>query len=156
MTTSTKARTSRTSTAAKAKATPDTPKAEVAKTEPTPVAKTEPTPKAEKSTSRPYRDNDDFAPALKAVKSLSKGNPDLSQPVQLITHLGWKTPTASVGWAKGTTANVIAYADDIAVPTGTPVAEAMSVALSAAAKGAKDEAQKAAVAALTTVVKSHK
>lgn len=105
--------------------------------------------------SRPYRDNEDFSPALKAVRSLSKGNPDLSQPVQLITHLAWKTPAASVGWAKGTTANVMAYADDIAVPVGTPISEAMDAALSAAAKGAKDDAQKAAVATLTAVIESH-
>ena len=102
-----------------------------------------------------YRENEEFVPALKAAKSLAKGNSDLTQALQLITHLAWKTPGGSVGWAKGTTANVVAYADDIAVPSGTPIPDAMDAALSAASKAATDKPQKDAVAVLSKVIKSH-
>lgn len=115
-------------------------------------AKTEaPTPQ----TSKPYREVEEFTPALKAARSLSKGNPDLAQPLQLITHLAWKTPGGSVGWAKGTTPTVMAYADDIAVPPGTPIPEAMEAALSAADKAAQDKPQKDAVSVLAKVIKAH-
>lgn len=102
-----------------------------------------------------YREVEEFSPALKAAKGVAKGNTDLTQALQLITHLGWKTPGGSVGWAAGTTANVVAYADDIAVPAGTPVPDAMDAALSAAAKAATDKPQKDAVAVLSKVVKAH-
>lgn len=148
MTTSTKSKASAKSTA-KPAATKSTPAKTPAK----------PEPKAEVKPSVPakptYREVDEFSPALKAAKSLAKGNPDLSQPLQLITHLAWKTPGGSVGWAKGTTANVIAFADDIAVPVGTPIPEAMSAALSVAEKAATDKPQKDAVAVLAKVIKAH-
>src|SRR5262245_66684246 len=48
-----------------------------------------------------YREVEDFTPALKAAKSAAKGNTDLVQPLQLITHLAWKTPGGSVGWEIG-------------------------------------------------------
>lgn len=152
MTTSTKAR-----TAAK-KSTPAPAKKSAT---PTPAKKTAETPAAKKTEApaapaKPtYREVEDFTPALKAAKSLAKGNVDLMQPLQLITHLAWKTPGGSVGWAKGTTANVVAYADDIAVPAGTPIPDAMAAALSAADKAATDKPQKDAVAVLAKVVKSH-
>lgn len=122
----------------------------------TPAKQTPAKPAPTSSTSAvTYREVADFTPALKAAKSLSKGNTDLSMPLQLITHLAWKTPGGSVGWAKGTTATVVAYADDLAVPTGTPIPEAMDAALSAATKGATDKPQKDAVAVLTKVIKAH-
>jgi hypothetical protein len=124
---------------------------------PAPAAKKaapEPAPKAEPAKST-YREVEDFTPALKAAKSLAKGNVDLTQPLQLITHLAWKTPGGAVGWAKGTTPQVIAYADDIAVPSGTPIPEAMAAALSAADKAATDKPQKDAVSVLAKVIKAH-
>ncbi len=111
--------------------------------------------KAEAPAKSTYREVEDFTPALKAAKSLAKGNVDLTQPLQLITHLAWKTPGGAVGWAKGTTPQVIAYADDIAVPSGTPIPEAMAAALSAADKAATDKPQKDAVAVLAKVIKAH-
>jgi hypothetical protein len=124
---------------------------------PAPAAKKaapEPAPKAEPAKST-YREVEDFTPALKAAKSLAKGNVDLTQPLQLITHLAWKTPGGAVGWAKGTTPQVIAYADDIAVPSGTPIPEAMAAALSAADKAATDKPQKDAVSVLAKVIQAH-
>lgn len=119
-------------------------------------AKPAPAKKATEPKGTTYREVADFGPALKSAKSAAKGNVDLTQPLQLIVHLGWKTPGGSVGWAKGTTANVIAYADDIAVPSGTPIPDAMSAALGAAEKAATDKPQKDAVAVLSKVVKGHK
>ena len=140
MSTSTRSRSSRT----KAEATEPTP-------EPTPEA-TEPTPEV---TKKVYRDNPDFGPALKSAKSLSRGNIPLGQAIQLITHLAWKTPSSSVGWSKGTTPNVIAYADDLAVPVGTPIADAMAVALNAAERSVEGDAQRDSVAVLAEVIRQH-
>ena len=153
MTTSTRTKTTPKSTPTTGtKATPAKPtpaKATPAKAEVKPT----PAPTAKPTTT--YREVADFTPALKAAKSLSKGNADLSMPLQLITHLAWKTPGGAVGWAKGTTATVVAFADDLAVPTGTPISEAMDAALSAAEKGATDKPQKDAVAVLAKVIKAH-
>lgn len=150
MTTSTKTRSTKKATPAPAKKSTPAPAKKAAAT-PTP-AKTETPSVPGKPT---YREVEDFTPALKAAKSLAKGNVDLVQPLQLITHLAWKTPGGAVGWAKGTTANVVAYADDIAVPAGTPIPEAMEAALHAADKAATDKPQKDAVAVLARVIKAH-
>ena len=151
MTTSTRTKTTPKSTPTTG--TKATPKATPAK--PTPKAEVKPTPAPTAKPTTTYREVADFTPALKAAKSLSKGNADLSMPLQLITHLAWKTPGGAVGWAKGTTATVVAFADDLAVPTGTPISEAMDAALSAAEKGATDKPQKDAVAVLAKVIKAH-
>ena len=117
---------------------------------------TEPTPEATPEvTKKVYRDNPDFGPALKSAKSLSRGNIPLGQAIQLITHLAWKTPSSSVGWSKGTTPNVIAYANDLAVPVGTPIADAMAVALSAAERSVEGDAQRDSVAVLAKVIRQH-
>ena len=113
---------------------------------------TEPTPEV---TKKVYRDNPDFGPALKSAKSLSRGNIPLGQAIQLITHLAWKTPSSSVGWSKGTTPNVIAYANDLAVPVGTPIADAMAVALNAAERSVEGDAQRDSVAVLAEVIRQH-
>lgn len=154
MTTTTKSRTSAKAskaTPAPAKKPAPAPAKSKAKTEAAKPEVKEPTAPAKPT----YREVEEFTPALKAAKSLAKGNPDLTQPLQLITHLAWKTPGGTVGWAKGTTANVVAYADDIAVPAGTPIPEAMDAALSAAEKAAGDQPQKDAVAVLSKVIKAH-
>ena len=142
MSTSTRSRSSRT----KAEATEPTPEVKAEATEPTPEVKV---------TKKVYRDNPDFGPALKSAKSLSRGNIPLGQAIQLITHLAWKTPSSSVGWSKGTTPNVIAYANDLAVPVGTPITDAMAVALNAAERSVEGDAQRDSVAVLAKVIRQH-
>jgi hypothetical protein len=153
MTTATKSRGSAAAKSAAAKkaaaAKKETPAPEVTET-PAPEAK-EP-----KAPSKPaYRNAEGFTDALKSAKGVAKGNADLTQPLQLITHLAWKSPAGKVGWAEGTTASVMAYADDIAVPEGTAIPEALAAALSAADKGAADKPQKDAVAVLAKVINGH-
>ena len=111
-----------------------------------------PAPKAK--TSPAYRTAEGFNEAVKSLRSLSKGNPALRSIVQLITHLAWRTPQGAVGWAKGTTADVISTADDLAIGTGTPLPQAMDVALSAAEKEVGDE-QRDAFDALAGIVRAH-
>lgn len=119
-------------------------------------AKTEaPTPTPAKATVQTYRQTDGFLDALKSAKSLAKGNTDLTQPLALITHLAWKTPNGTVGWATGTTASVVAYANDIAVPPGTPIKDALDVAVKAATTAATDKPQKDAVAVIAKMVQAH-
>ena len=102
-----------------------------------------------------YRTDEGFLDAQKALRSLSKGNGALKPLVMLITHLAWKTPSSSVGWSKGTTPNVIAYANDLAVPVGTPIADAMAVALNAAERSVEGDAQRDSVAVLAKVIRQH-
>lgn len=126
--------------------------AKAAEATPAPAAE----PKAPKAAALPtYREAADFTPALKAAKSAAKGNVDLTNALQLVTHLAWKTPGGVVGWAAGTTENVKAYADDVAVPEGTPIPEALAVALGNAEKAASEQPQKDAVAVLAKVINGH-
>lgn len=100
-----------------------------------------------------YRAAEGFNEAAKSLRSLSKGT-SLKPLVQLITHLAWKTPRGSVGWTKGTTAEVIDTADDLAIGTGTPINEAMETALSAAEREAGD-GQRDALEVLAGIVRGH-
>lgn len=127
---------------------------------PAPAKKAEAKPAAEKKETKKrepaeptYRENADFVPALKAAKAAAKGNDDLTQAVQLIGHLSWKTPGGSVGWATGTTKKVTDYAEDILVMPGMPIPDAMNTAIAAANKAAADKPQKDALAVLAEVVK---
>lgn len=130
--------------------------AQKAKQEPKKDPATKPKAKKETAPAQPtYRDTEGFTDALKSAKSAAKGNEGLVQALQLITHLGWKTPGGSVGWAKGTTQAVVDFATDIAAPAGTPIPDAMSAALGAAEKSAADKPQKDAVAALSKVIRAH-
>ena len=122
--------------------------------EPTQVEEPTPTPKAKVGTTV-YRDSKDFLPALSAATTAAKGSKDLLSPLQLIRHLAWKTPGGSVGWSNGTTPTVIEYANDIAVPPGTAIPEAMDAALSHAVKAATDKPQQDSVAVLAKVIKDH-
>ena len=101
-----------------------------------------------------YRTAEGFNEAAKSLRSLAKGNPVLRSLVQLITHLAWKTPNGAVGWSKGTTADVISTADDLAIGTGTPLPQAMDTALSAADKEVGD-AQREAFDVLAGIVRGH-
>lgn len=145
MTTSTKSR--NTPAPAAAKRTSARQKAEAPEVVEAPKAKAPKVPS--------YRDAEGFVEALKSAASIAKGNVDLAQPIQLIRHLAWKTPGGVVGWSEGTTENVIAYAEEILVPEGTAIPEALKVALSLAEKAAEDKPQKDAVAVLAKVIKGH-
>lgn len=113
-----------------------------------------PAPAKEKRQAVPaYRMAEGFNEAAKSLRSLSKGT-SLKPLVQLITHLAWKTPRGSVGWTKGTTAEVIDTADDLAIGTGTPINEAMETALSAAEREAGD-GQRDALEVLAGIVRGH-
>jgi hypothetical protein len=147
MTTSTKTQKS-TPAPAPAKRTAAKPKAETPAEAPAAKKATVPAKPA-------YRDVEGFAEALKSAKAAAKGNTDVTQALQLVTHLAWKTPGGNVGWAKGTTPNVVAYADDMAIPEGTSIPDALAAALAAADKGAADKPQKDALSVLTKVVKAH-
>lgn len=131
--------------AKKAAAKPAAKPAEAAK----PAAKKEP-----KEPSAPtYREHEDFVPAFKAAKAAAKGNDDLTQALQLLGHLSWKTPGGSVGWAAGTTKKVTDYAEDILVMPGQDIPEAMDTVIKVAQEAAADKPQKDAVAILAKVVK---
>lgn len=113
-----------------------------------------PAPAKEKQPAVPaYRMAEGFNEAAKSLRSLSKGT-SLKPLVQLITHLAWKTPNGAVGWSKGTTADVVSTADDLAIGTGTPINEAMETALSAAEKEAGD-GQRDALEVLAGIVRGH-
>lgn len=102
-----------------------------------------------------YRNVDGFMDALKAAKSAAKGGSPLGAPLRLITHLAWKTPGGTVGWTKGTTPEVIEYADDMALATGTSIPEAMRVALAECDKHAETAEEKGTVKVLADLIKSH-
>lgn len=130
----------------------ETTEVETTEVEETPEAEAKTEPKAKASPA--YRTAEGFTEAAKSLRSLAKGNPALRSMVQLITHLAWRTPQGAVGWAKGTTADVISTADDLAIGTGTPLPQAMDVALSAAEKEVGDE-QRDAFDALAGIVRAH-
>ena len=119
-----------------------------------PAAKPAPAKKTEPSAPT-YREHEDFVPAFKAAKAAAKGNDDLTQALQLLGHLSWKTPGGSVGWAAGTTKKVTDYAEDILVMSGMDIPDAMDTVISAANKAAADKPQKDAVAVLAKIVKAH-
>ena len=102
-----------------------------------------------------YREHEDFVPAFKAAKAAAKGNDDLTQALQLLGHLSWKTPGGSVGWAAGTTKKVTDYAEDILVMPGQDIPEAMDTVIKVAQEAAADKPQKDAVAVLAKIVKAH-
>ena len=102
-----------------------------------------------------YRTAEGFDEAIKSLRALAKGNQTLRSAVQLVTHLAWKTPNGSVGWAKGTTPNVVSLADDLAIGVGTPIPQAMDLALQAIADEVTEE-QEPAYAALSEIIRGHK
>lgn len=145
--------------------TTSSPKPAAKKAAPAPAKKAVAKPAAEKPAAKKaepkepaaptYREHEDFVPAFKAAKAAAKGNADMTQALQLLGHLSWKTPGGSVGWAAGTTKKVTDYAEDILVMPGQDIPEAMDTVLGVATKAAADKPQKDAVAVLAKVVKSH-
>ena len=123
---------------------------------PAEAAKPAPAKKEPKEPAAPtYREHEDFVPAFKAAKAAAKGNDDLTQALQLLGHLSWKTPGGSVGWAVGTTKKVTDYAEDILVMPGQDIPEAMDTVIKVAQEAAADKPQKDAVAVLAKIVKAH-
>jgi hypothetical protein len=95
-----------------------------------------------------YRTREDFVAAHGAAHGLRLGNPAFAAAVQVLTHLSWRGPKASVAWNKGTNANMVANAADMGATPGTPLPTAMAGVLDAAEAAADTPARKAAVKAL--------
>jgi hypothetical protein len=95
-----------------------------------------------------YRTREDFLAALGAAKGLTSGAPAFGSAVRVLVHLSWKGPKGSVGWHKGTNADVVANATAMGAKPGTPMATAIASVLDAAEKAADTAARKAAVKAL--------
>jgi hypothetical protein len=133
-------------------------KAAEEKANPTPKTEGKPVKekKAPKDPTPTYREVAGFQDAVKAAKSSAKGNADLVTALNLVTHFGWKTPGGTVGWAKGTSPKVVAASDDLLVPSGTPIPDAMNAVLAAATKAADSDEQKATVKGLKDIVAGHK
>lgn len=95
-----------------------------------------------------YRTREDFLAALGSAKGLTSGNPAFGSAVRVLVHLSWKGPKGSVGWHKGTNADVVANAASHGATAGTPLPAAMTSVLDALEKAADTDARKAAVKAL--------
>lgn len=122
------------------------------------MAKTKnaPAPEAEGTErSGPYREVDGFKDGLKSAVAVAKENADLKATLQLIRHLAWGTPRSTVSWAAGTTESVVQTANDLTIADGTPLPEALNIALKAASSAAKEKPEKDAVAVLSKLIKSH-
>lgn len=120
--------------------------------------KTDSAPEAEttESTSAgPYREVEGFKDGLKSAVAVAKENADLKAILQLIRHLSWGTPRSTVSWAAGTTETVVTTAKDLTIADGTPLPEALGIAIKAATSAAKEKAEKDAVAVLAKLVKSN-
>lgn len=105
--------------------------------------------KAEPRTSV-YRTREDFLAALGAAQGLTSGAPAFRAAVRVLVHLSWKGPKGSVGWHKGTNADVVATAKEMGATPGTPLPTAIAGVLDAAEAAADTAARKAAVKALRT------
>lgn len=95
-----------------------------------------------------YRTREDFLAALGAAKGLTSGNPKFGAAVRVLVHLSWKGPKGSVGWHKGTNADVVANAAEMGATPGTPMATAIAGVVDALEAVADTDARKAAAKAL--------
>lgn len=107
-----------------------------------------PKPTAPEARTSVYRTREDFLAALGAAKGLTSGAPAFGSAVRVLVHLSWKGPKGSVGWHKGTNADVVANASALGAIPGTPLPAAITSVLDALEAAADTEARKAAVAAL--------
>lgn len=99
-----------------------------------------------------YRTREDFLAALGAAKGLTSGNPAYGSAVRVLVHLSWKGPKGSVGWHKGTNADVVANASSMGATPGTPLPAAMVSVLEAMNAAADTDARKTAVKALLEAI----
>lgn len=95
-----------------------------------------------------YRTREDFLAALGAAQGLTSGAPAFKAAVRVLVHLSWKGPKGSVGWHKGTNADVVSLAKEMGATPGTPLPTALAGVLDAAEKAADTAARKAAVKGL--------
>lgn len=95
-----------------------------------------------------YRTREDFLAAIGAAKGLTSGNPAYGSAVRVLVHLSWKGPKGSVGWHKGTNADVVSNAAAMGAKPGTPMPEAMASVITALHAAADTPARKAAAKAL--------
>ena len=95
-----------------------------------------------------YRTREDFLAALGAAKGLTTGNPAYGSAVRVLVHLSWKGPKGSVGWHRGTNADVVANAAAMGANPGTPMATAIAGVVDALEAAADTDARKAAAKAL--------
>lgn len=95
-----------------------------------------------------YRTREDFLAALGAAQGLTSGAPAFKSAVRVLVHLSWKGPKGSVGWHKGTNADVVANAASMGATPGTPLPTAIAGVLDVLEAAADTAARKAAVKAL--------
>lgn len=99
-----------------------------------------------------YRTREDFLAALGSAQGLTSGNPEFKAGVRVLVHLSWKGPKGSVGWHKGTNADVVSVAASLGAKPGTPLPEAMTSVLAGLAKVADTPERKAAVKAIQAAI----
>lgn len=105
----------------------------------------------------PYREAEGFKEALEALRSLTKAEdsrPAMGSAVQLITHLAWRSPDNTVSWHRTTPQGVVDYADFLAVGPGTPIREAIKVALRHV-EAAASSGQTNCVGRLAEIIRQH-
>lgn len=95
-----------------------------------------------------YRTREDFLAALGAAKGLTSGAPAYGSAVRVLVHLSWKGPKGSVGWHKGTNADVVANAASMGATPGTPMPTAIAGVVDALEAAADTTARKAAAKAI--------
>jgi len=73
-------------------------------------------------------------PQLDALKS-ARAQVQTSHPIfrcaQVISHLAYRGPHENVGWTKGTTPSVPAWAENLGIVEGMPIPDALAIAFSA-------------------------
>lgn len=99
-----------------------------------------------------YRTREDFLAALGAAQGLTSGNPTFKSAVRVLVHLSWKGPKGSVGWHKGTNADVVANASEMGATPGTPLPTAIGGVLDVLEGAADTAARKSAVKALRAAI----
>ena len=99
-----------------------------------------------------YRSNAAWHTAAQAANAASAGNPAYKAAAQVITHLGWRAPGGTVGWHKGTNANMVANAAAMGVQPGMAVQPAMALAVAALGKAATTPLQQQQAATLAAMV----
>lgn len=95
-----------------------------------------------------FRTREDFLAALGAAKGLTTGNPAYGSAVRVLVHLSWKGPKGTVGWHKGTNADVVSNATAMGATPGMPLVAAMVEVLAALDEAADTDARKAAAKAV--------
>lgn len=99
-------------------------------------------------TTGPYRANAAWHAAHAAAVGAMRGNATARATCQVLTHLAWRAPGASVAWHTGTNAAMLAHAATLGVQVGQPVHAAMAACVAALPAGPTTTALAKATAAL--------